>query len=132
MIVFWKTTIYTQELKSIFCLYMIAHSCTIQTHQVLDFKLPGLLLQTAFYRYCETTRVHFMVLSGINRTAWSTKLLLTSVLASFVYCIGLCHTLEAQHCSLSLNGCFNLPSASNPSCLPPPLSCPPNPYRLNS
>ena len=33
-----------------------------------------------------------MVLSGINRTTRGTKLLLTPVLASFVYCINLCHT----------------------------------------
>ena len=38
-------------------------------------RLPSLLLQTPFYRYCENTRVHFMVLGGINRTAWGTKLL---------------------------------------------------------
>ena len=63
-----------------------------------------------------------MVLRGINRTAWGTRLLLTPVLASFVDCISLCHTLKAQHCSLSLNGCFNLPSASHtPQPLPTPI-----------
>ena len=77
----------------------------------------------AFYRCCETTRVHFMVLRGINRTAWGTRLLLTPVLASFVDCVSLSHTLKAQHCSLSLNGCFNPPSASHP--LPPPPHPPP-------
>ena len=87
-------------------------ACTIQKHQGIDNKLPGLLLQTAFYRCCETTRVHFMVLRGINRAAWGTKLLLTPVLASFVDCISLCYIVKAQHCSLSLNGCFNPPSAS--------------------
>ena len=92
-------------------------------HQVLDDRLPGLLLQTAFYRCYETTRVHFMILRGINRTAWGTRLLLTPVLASFVDCVGLCHTLKAQYCSLSLNGCFNPPSASHPppSTRPPPI-----------
>ena len=54
-----------------------------------------------------------MVLRGINRTAWGTRLLLMPVLASFVDCIGLCHTLIAQHCSSSLFGCFNPPSASH-------------------
>ena len=48
-----------------------------------------------------------MVLRGINRTVWGTRLLLTPVLASFVDCISLCHKLKAQHCSLSLSGCFN-------------------------
>ena len=50
-----------------------------------------------------------MVLRGINRTAWDTRLLLTPILASLVDCISLCRTLKAQHCSLSLNGCFNPP-----------------------
>ena len=61
-----------------------------------------------------------MVLRGINRTAWGTKLLLTPVLASFVDCVGLCHTLKAQHGSLSLNSCFNPPLASHPAPVHPP------------
>ena len=63
-----------------------------------------------------------MVLRGINGTAWGTRLLLTPVSASLVDCISLCHTLKAQYCSLSLNGCFNLPLASHP---PPPPPHPP-------
>ena len=98
------------------------HSCTTQKHQVLDHSWPGLLLQTAFYRCCQTTRVHFIALEGINRTAWGTRLLLTPVLASFVDCISLCHKLKAHYCSLSLSGCFNPPSASHP---PPPPPHPP-------
>ena len=46
------------------------HPCSIQKHQALDDRLPGLLLQTASYRCCETMRVHFMVLRGINGTVW--------------------------------------------------------------
>ena len=80
-----------------------------QKHQVLDSGLPGLLLQTAFYQCCETTRVHFMVLGHVNRTAWGTKLLLTAVLASLVDCISSCHLLKAQHRSLSPNWCFTPP-----------------------
>ena len=30
-------------------------TAAIQKHQALDDRLPGLLLQTAFYRCCETT-----------------------------------------------------------------------------
>ena len=67
-----------------------------------------------------------MVQSGINRTAWGTKLLLTPILASFVDCNGLCHTLKVQYCSLSLNGCFNLFSASY---VPAPTSPHPPPTR---
>ena len=100
------------------------HSCTTQKHQVLDHSWPGLLLQTAFYRCCQTTRVHFIALEGINRTAWGTRLLLTPVLASFVDCISLCHKLKAHHCSLSLSGCFSPPSASHPP-PPPPTPLPP-------
>ena len=59
-----------------------------------------------------------MALKGINRIAWGTKLLLTTVLASLVDCISLCHILKAYHCSLSPNGCFNLPRAPHP---PTPL-----------
>ena len=61
----------------------------------------------AFYRCCETTtRVHFMVLGCVNRTAWGTKLLLTAVLASLVDCISSGHLLKVQHCSLSPNWSF--------------------------
>ena len=57
------------------------HSCTMQKHQVLDDRWPGLLSQTAFYQCYKTTRMHFSALKGINRTAWGTKLLLSAVLA---------------------------------------------------
>ena len=80
--------------------------------------MPGLPLKMAFYQCYEAMRVHLIVLKGINRAALGTKLLLTPVLASF---ISLCHTLKAQHCSLSLNGCFNPPSASHPTLGPPPI-----------
>ena len=85
--------------------------------------------QVCFYRRLFTnavkppgTRVHFMALEGINRTAWGTSLLLTAVLASLVDSTSLCPMLRAQHCCLSPNGCFSSPSASHP---------PPTPYRLN-
>ena len=44
-------------------------------------------------------------------TAWGTKLFLTAVLAHPTHCISSCHILNAHHCCLSPNGCFNLPSA---------------------
>ena len=47
-----------------------------------------------------------MVLRDTNKTAWGTMLLLMSVLVSLVDCISLGHTLKAQHCFLSLNGCL--------------------------
>ena len=37
-----------------------SHSCTIQRHQALETRWPGLLFQAAFFRRCKTTRVHFM------------------------------------------------------------------------
>ena len=64
-----------------------------------------------------------MALEGFNRIAWGTKLLLTAVMA--VYCISLCPILKLQLCFLSLNECFNPPTAPHP--LPPPAQ----PYKLN-
>ena len=58
--------------------------------------------QVCFYRRLFTdavkpaTRVHFMVLGRVNRTAWGTKLLLTAVVASLVDCISSCHLLNAH------------------------------------
>ena len=101
------------------------HLCIILKHQVLDNRLPGLLIQTAFYRCCETTRVHFMVLGRVNRTALDTKLLLTAVWASLVDCVSSRNFLKAQHCSLSPNGCFTPPSASHPRPLHSPPTRPP-------
>ena len=68
----------------------------IQKHQAIDNRLPGLLLQMALYQCCETTKVHFMVLGRINRTAWGTNLLLTAVWASLVDCISSCHLLPCE------------------------------------
>ena len=80
--VFWKS--YQLDTRTEIDLLPVldrhTHALYIQKHQALDSRLPGLLLQTAFYRCCETTRVHFMVLGHINRTAWGTKLLRTAVL----------------------------------------------------
>ena len=42
-----------------------------------------------------------MVLGGINRTAWGTKVLLIAVL---VDSISLYHILKAQHCSFESKG----------------------------
>ena len=82
--------------------------------------------QVCFYRRLfadavKHTKVHVMVLGRINRTAWGTKLLLTTVWASLVDCTSSCHLLKAHHCSLSPNGCFTPPSAPYP----------PTPYRIN-
>ena len=107
--------------KPLFSCTWKLHPCNTQKCQALNNRLPGLLLQMVFYRCCEITRVHFMVLRNINRTLWSTRLLFTPVLASFVDCISLCHTLKAQHCSLGLNDWFNPPLASHP---PPPARPP--------
>ena len=68
-----------------------------------------------------------MVIGGINRTAWGTKLLLTAVRASLVDFISLCHILKAQHYSLSPSGCFNLPLAPQPSPPPTPSPAPAHP-----
>ena len=123
---FGKPTIYCMHKNRIHLLpvhdrHAVTHSCAIQKHQAPDNRLAGVLLQTAFYQCSWTARVNFMVLGCINRTAWGTKLLLMTVWASLVDCISLCHLLKAQHCSLSLNGCFSPPSASHQPTLPHPL-----------
>ena len=40
-----------------------SHSCTIQRHQALESRWPGLLLQAAVFRRCKTTRVHFIYMA---------------------------------------------------------------------
>ena len=107
------------------------HSCTIQRHQALETRWPGLLLQAAFFRCCQTKRAHFMAvwpLIGISKTAWGTKLILTEDLASPASCASLGHLLMAQLCHLCLNVCFSPPMAPQPTLPPSHL---PTPYRLN-
>ena len=74
-----------------------------------------------FRRLFQTTRVHFMPLRDINKTAWGTKLILTAGLAYPVSCASLGRLLMAQRCHLCLSVCFSLPSASHP----PPTPFPP-------
>ena len=50
-------------------------------------------------------------LRGINKTAWGAKLILTADLAYPVSCASLGHLLMAKHYPLSLNVCFNPPTA---------------------
>ena len=57
-----------------------------------------------------------MALGGINRTAWGTKLLLTTVLASLMDSASLCHIMKAWHCSL---GAYS--SSPTPTAHPPPI-----------
>ena len=60
-------------------------------------------------------------LRGINKTAWGAKLILTAELVYPVSCASMGHLPMAKHCPLSLNVCFNLPTALHV----------PIPYRLN-
>ena len=136
MTVFWKTdhldTTTEIHLLPVRTRDRHTHALSRNTKHYIGNRLPGLLLQTAFCRCCETTRVHFMVLGCVNRTAWDTKLLLKAVWASLVDCISSWHLLKVQHCPLSSNGCFTLPTAPHPPPPPTPLpSHPPTPYRIN-
>ena len=121
-----KLTISAHQLKSTFCLYQkvisMHYSETLNTRQ----SIARSAFTDGFYRCCETTRVHFMVLRGIDRTAWGTRLLLAPVLVS-LWIVSVCVTQKAQHCPLSLNGCFKLRSASHPPLPPSPPSRPPTP-----
>ena len=116
-----KSAISAHQLKSTF--YSTStwklHPCTIKKHQVLDHRWPSLHLQTAFCCCCWTTRMHFLAMRGINRTAWDTKLLLAAVSSSPVDCISLCQLLKAKHCSLSPICYFTPPSAPHRPNHPP-------------
>ena len=85
----------------------------------------GLLSQMVFYRCCQTIRMHFSALRGINETAWGTKMLLAAVLGHHVDYASSGPILKAQHCCLGPNGCFSPPSASHPPQPPPPAHPPP-------
>ena len=76
-----------------------------------------------FYQSYQTTRMHFLVLRDITKTARGTRQLLMAVLAHTMDRISSCHILKAQNCCLSTNSCFIPPLAplppSPPSYLPP-------------
>ena len=127
-------------MEYVFCLYMIHTLMHIQKHQPLDNRLPGLLLQTAFYRCCETTRVHFMVLGRVNRTAWGTKLLLTAVWASLVDCSyqfmsltdGTALFFEFEWVLYPAFGSSPVPTTHPTPSLPPPCTTHPTPLPPSS
>ena len=123
-----------------FCLYHLRTRTDIHVLPVHDRHTHALSRNTkhltidsqvCFYRqlFIDAVKprgcISWPCMGCINRTARDTRLLLSPVLASFVHCNSLCRRLKVQRCSLSLNGCFNPPSASHP---PPP---PPTPYKLN-
>ena len=106
-----------------------SHSCTIQRHQALKTRWPGLLLQAVFSDTVKSRGYiswHVRPLRGINKTAWGAKLILTADLASPVSCVSQGHLPMEQHCHLCLSACFTPPTASHS-----PPSFPPTPYRLN-
>ena len=100
------------------------HSCTTQKHQVLDHRWPGLLLQTAFYRCCQTTRVHFMALKGLHgipgcssRQSWPPLWILP-------VCVPYWGHNTAAWAQMVALAHLRLPTL-------PPIPLPPTPYRLN-
>ena len=99
-----------------------SHLCSIQRHQALEIRWPGLLLQAAFFDALKPQGYilwPMWPLKGINKTAWGAKLILTADLAFSVSCASLGHLLMAQHYHLCLNVCFSPPMAPHP---PTPLS----------
>ena len=111
---FGKPTIYAQELKSIFCLYVID---TLMHYPETPNTRQKIVRSALTYSFLPMLLNHedaFHGPGGNNRTAWGTKLLLAAVWASPENCISLCHKLKAQHCSLSPNECFNPPLAPHP------------------
>ena len=128
------------------------HSCTIQRHQALETRWPGLLLQAAFFRRCKTTRVPFpegkgtpqgnlcgpwgalIRLHGLPnwswRQAWPTQWVVLvwvtywwQTSALWVWMFALPH--------LRLPTRPHRPPHPPPPPTPPPYH-PPTPYRLNS
>ena len=103
------------------------------THALFrDAKHLRLDGQVCFYRWLFSNTVKpqgclswpLWPLSSINMTAWGAKLILMADLAYPVSCASLGHLLMAQHCPLSLNVCFNPPTAPHPL-HPLPTSPPP-------
>ena len=92
---FLKPIIYAQELKSIFCLFMIDTIMHYPETPSARQQIARSAFTDGFFPCCKTTGVHFMILGGINRIAWGTKLLLTAVWAPLIDCISLCHILKA-------------------------------------
>ena len=116
-----KLTLWTHILESIFACRQNFHSCTIQRHQALETRWPGLLFQVDAVKPRGCISWPVWPLRGINKTASGAKLILTADLAYPVSCASLGHLLMAQHCHLCLNICFSPPTASHQ----------PTPYRLN-
>ena len=60
--VFWKTdhVVTNTEIYFLPVDESHTHALSMQRHQALESRWPGLLLQAAIFRRCKTTRVHFM------------------------------------------------------------------------
>ena len=124
MTVFGKLSLWTQILKSIFCLWaniILMHYPEPPKHLRLD-------IEVCFYRWLFPDTVNprwciswpMWTLRGINKTPWGAKLILTADLAFPVSCASIGHLLMAQPCPLSLNICFSPPTTPHPP--PPPIS----------
>ena len=125
MTVFWKTDRIDTNTEIHFLPVDKSH-----THALFKdtehLRLDG---QVCFYRQLFSDAVKplgclswpLWPLRGNNKTAWGAKLILTADLAYPVSCAGLGHLLMENHCPLSLNVYFTLPTAPHQ----------PTPYRLN-
>ena len=105
------------------------HALSKDTKHLRLRRWPGLLLQVAFFRHCQITRVHsvvFVAPEGHYKTARSAKLILTADLTFPMSCASLGHLLMEQHCHLCLSACFSLPTAPQP----PPHTLYPTPSHL--
>ena len=115
---FAKANLIVTNTESIFVCRRKSHSCTIQRHQALKTRWPGLLLQVAFSDAVKPRGyISWPVwwpLRGFNKTAWGAKLILTGDLASPVSCASLDHLLMAQHCHMCFSACFSPPTAPHP------------------
>ena len=127
MTVFGKPTLWTQILNPFFACRRKSHSCTIQRQQALETRWPGLLLQAAFFNAdkppgCISWPV--WSLSGINKTAWGGKLILTADLAFPVSCASLGHLRTDGTALPFVLECLHKPTYTSPTTNP---SLPPTP-----
>ena len=104
--VFWKTDLMVTNIEILFLPIDECHTYAL-SRDTMHLRLDG---QVCFYKqlFCDAVKPQGCISlpvwpqRGINKTAWSAKLILTADLAYPVSCASLGHLLMAQHCHLCL------------------------------
>ena len=131
MTVFWKTD-HLRTRTEIHVLPVHDRHTHALSRNTKHWTIDSLDSQVCFYRRLFIDAVKPR---GCISWPWGASIGLHGVPGCFSrqswHCNSLCHRLRAQHCSLSLNGCFSPPLASHPPPPPPTPSRLPTPYKLN-